>query len=168
MDEPGYITMTRRQSNNQWNGGIASHTAPKILSVEIRWKSSRLDFLRSRWHPIIHYLPKAHTITSEYYSSLLVQLNDILKEKRRGKLTKVFLFLYDNAPAQLALASQKKLAYLGFEFLDHPPYSLDLAPSDYHLFPELNRKSKCRRFSMTRISLLPQRTRWTENIVFFF
>ena len=27
--KPGYITMTRRQSNNQWNGGIAAHPAPK-------------------------------------------------------------------------------------------------------------------------------------------
>ena len=27
--KPGYITMTRRHSNNQWSGGIASHPAPK-------------------------------------------------------------------------------------------------------------------------------------------
>jgi len=26
--KPGYITMTRRQSNNQWSGGIAVHPAP--------------------------------------------------------------------------------------------------------------------------------------------
>jgi hypothetical protein len=36
-----------------------------------------------------------------------------------------------------ALATQKKLAYLGFQCLDHPTYSPDLAPSDYHLFPGL-------------------------------
>jgi len=27
--KPGYITMTRRQSTNQWNGGIAAHPAPR-------------------------------------------------------------------------------------------------------------------------------------------
>jgi len=27
--KPGYITMTRSQSNNQWSGGIAAHLAPK-------------------------------------------------------------------------------------------------------------------------------------------
>ena len=27
--KPGYITMTRRQSNNQWSGGIAARPAPK-------------------------------------------------------------------------------------------------------------------------------------------
>jgi hypothetical protein len=41
--------------------------------------------------------------------------------------------------AHRALATQKKLAYLGFQFLDHPPYSPDLAPSDYHLFPGLKK-----------------------------
>jgi hypothetical protein len=44
------------------------------------------------------------------------------------KVTKGVLFLHDNVPAHLALATQKKLAYLGFQCLDHPPYSTDLAP----------------------------------------
>jgi histone-lysine N-methyltransferase SETMAR len=38
------------------------------------------------------------------------------------------------------LATQKKLAYVGFQCLDHPPYSPDLVPSDYHLFPGLKKK----------------------------
>jgi len=76
-----------------------------------------------------------------------VQLKDILKEKRRGKFTKGALFLHDNAPAHRALATQKKLAFLGFQCLDHPPYSPDLAPSDYHLFPGLQKQLKCRNFS---------------------
>jgi len=76
-----------------------------------------------------------------------VQLKDILKEKCRGKFTKVVLFLHDNAPVHRALATQKKLAYLGFQFLDHPPYSPDPAPSDYHLFPGLKKQLKDRHFS---------------------
>ena len=52
--------------------------------------------------------------TSVNYSTMLGQLKDILKEKRRGKITKGVLFLHDNAPAHRALATQKKLAYLGF------------------------------------------------------
>jgi len=55
--------------------------------------------------------------------------------------------LHDNAPAHRALATQKKLAYLGFQCLDHPPYSPDLAPSDYHLFPGLKKQLKVRHFS---------------------
>jgi len=78
---------------------------------------------------LIDYLPKGQTINAEYYSSLLVQLKDILKEKRGGKLTKRVLFLHDNAPDHRALATQKKLAYLCFQCLDHSPYSPDLTPS---------------------------------------
>jgi len=87
--------------------------------------------------PLIDYLPKGQTINAEYYSSLLVQLKDILKLKCCGKVTKGVLFLHANAPAHRALATQKKVAYLGFQCLDHPPYSLDLAPSNYHLFPAM-------------------------------
>jgi len=37
---------------------------------------------------LIDYLPKGQTINAEYYSSLLVQLKDILKEKHRGRSPK--------------------------------------------------------------------------------
>jgi len=102
--------------------------------------------MRSRRHPP-HYLPQGQTVNAEYYSSLLVQLWDILKEKHRGKVTKGVLFLHDNFPAHRALATQKKLACLGFLSLDHPPYSPDLTPSDYHLFPGLKKQLKGRHFS---------------------
>jgi len=90
---------------------------------------------------LIDYLPKGQTINAEYYSSLLVQLKYIFKEKRRGKVTKGVLFLHGNAPAYPALTTQTKLPYLGFQYLDHPPYSPDLAPSHYHLFPGLKKKT---------------------------
>jgi len=39
------------------------------------------------------------------------------------------------------------VTYLGFQCLDHPTYSPDLAPSDYHLFPGLKKQLKVRHFS---------------------
>ena len=117
---------------------------------------------------LIDYLPKGQTIKAEYYSSLLVKLKDILKEKRRGKVTKGVLFLHNNMPAHWALATQKKLAYLGFQFLDHPPYSLDLAPSDYHLFPGLKKQLKGHHFCPTWRPLLPWRPGWTDNLLNVF
>jgi hypothetical protein len=72
---------------------------------------------------LIDYLPKGQTINAEYYSSPLVQL----KEKRRREGHQGALFLHNNAPAQWALATQKKMAYLGFQCLDHPQCSSDLA-----------------------------------------
>jgi len=112
---------------------------PKNSVCKNHWKSSRLDFWDQDGILLIDYFPKGQTINAEYYSSLLVQLKDILKEKRRGKISKVVLSLNDNTPAHWALATQKKLGYLGFRCLDHPPYSPDLAPSDYHLFPGLKK-----------------------------
>jgi hypothetical protein len=44
--------------------------------------------------------------------------------------------------AHRALATQKKLAYLGFQFHDHPPYSPDLALTEYHLLPGLKKQLK--------------------------
>jgi len=77
-----------------------------------------------------------------------VQLKNVLEEKCRWKFTKWVLFLHDNAPTHRALATQKKLAYLGIQCLDHPPYSPDLSPSDYHLFPGLKKKQlEVRHFS---------------------
>ena len=101
--------MTRKQSNNQWSGGIAAHPAPpqkKIPSANIRSKISRLDFfLDQDGVLLIDYLPKGQTINAEYHSFLLVQLKDILKEKRRGKFTSGDLFVHDNTPLHLALAT---------------------------------------------------------------
>jgi len=103
--------MTLRQSNNQWSGGIAVHPAskhsecknpPEKFSPRFFWDQDGIL--------LIDYLPKDQTINTEYYSSLLMQLKDILKEKRREKFTKGILFLHDNAPAHPVFATQKKLA----------------------------------------------------------
>jgi len=107
---------------------------------------------------LIDYLPKSQTINAEYYSSLLVKLKGVLKEKRRGKFTKGVLFLHDSAPAHRALATPKKLAYLGFHRLDHPLYSPDLTPSNYHLFPELKKTFERLPFFVRRRGLVGRAT----------
>ena len=134
--------MTRRQSNNQCSCGITAYPVPNNLVQ----KSAGNNLASIFWDQdgILHvdYIPKGQTINAEYYLSLLVQLKNIFKEKRRGKFTKGFLILHENDPAHRALATQKELAYLGFQCLDHPPYSPSLAPSCYHLLPGLKKKNK--------------------------
>jgi hypothetical protein len=121
--------MTWRQSNNQWNGGIAAHSAPQKIRVQkSTGKVPHSIFWDQDGILLIDYLPKGQTINVKYYSLLLVKLKDILKEKRRVKVTKEVLFLHENAPAHWPLATQKKLAYLGFQCLDHSAYSPDVAP----------------------------------------
>ena len=147
--KPGYITITRRQGNNEWSGGIAAHSATKIPSAKILWKSSRLDFLGSRLHSPHWLSSKGPNCQRRVLLNYAGAIEGLLKEKRRGegRSQRGVLFLHKNAPGHRALATQKKMAYLGFQCLDHPPYSPDLAPSDYHLFPGLKKQLKGRHFS---------------------
>ncbi|GFW49220.1 histone-lysine N-methyltransferase SETMAR [Trichonephila clavipes] len=48
---------------------------------------------------------------------------------RRGAV-----FHQDNARTHTSVVTRHNLWELGWEVLMHPPYSPDLAPSDYHLF----------------------------------
>jgi len=83
--KPGYITMTRRQSNIQWSGDIAAHPATKKSRVQkSAGKVLASIFSDKDGILLVDYLPKGQTINAEYYPSLLVQLKDTLKEKRRG------------------------------------------------------------------------------------
>ena len=82
----------------------------------------------------IDYLQKGQTINGEYYANLLRELRKAIKSKRPGKLTKGVLFHQDNAPAHKSVVAMAAVRDCVFE----PPYSPDLAPSDYFLFPNMN------------------------------
>ena len=91
-----------------------------------------------------------------------MQLKDIMKEERRGKHTKGVLFLQDNAPAHQALATQKKLAYLGFT---HP--ILRIWPRRTTTFSlDWKNNWKVAIFRPTRRPLLPWKPGWTDNLIF--
>ncbi|KFD56277.1 hypothetical protein M513_02732 [Trichuris suis] len=86
---------------------------------------------------LIDYMEDGGTITGKYYANLLLQLREEIKEKRRGKLSRKVLLLHDNAPAHRAKVALAAIQQCGFGQIDHPPYSPDLAPSDYFLFGNL-------------------------------
>ena len=54
-----------------------------------------------------------------------------------SKLRRKVLLHQDNAPSHKSLVAMAAISTAGFELLDHPPYSSDLAPRDYRLFPKL-------------------------------
>jgi len=148
--KPGYITMTRRQSHNRCSGGIAAHPAPKNSEWKIRWKISRLNFLGIKLAPsslIIFQRVKLSTRSITHFC--LFNWRTFWRKTPLGSWEDHLggLFLHANVPADRELATQKKLAYLGFQCLDHPHYSPDLAPSDYHFFPGLKKQLKARHFS---------------------
>ena len=58
----------------------------------------------------------------------------LLKKNEGGKLAAGVLLLHDNAPVHKSRVAQAAIRECKFEQLNHPPYSLDLASSDYYLF----------------------------------
>ncbi|GFV14454.1 HTH_48 domain-containing protein [Trichonephila clavipes] len=56
------------------------------------------------------------------------------QNKRCGLLSKGVLLLHDNARSHTSRMSRDLIKYFGWEVLDNAPYSLDLAPRDFHLF----------------------------------
>jgi hypothetical protein len=79
--------MTQRQSNNQWSGGLAAYHAPKSSECKNPLEVLALIFWNQDGILLIDYLPKGQTINVEFYSSLLVQLKNILKVIGHRKVT---------------------------------------------------------------------------------
>ena len=51
---------------------------------------------------------------------------------------KGFILLHDNARPHILMISRQKLHTLNYEVLDHPLYSPDLSPTDFHFFKHLD------------------------------
>ena len=98
---------------------------------------------------IIHleFLPSGQTVTGAFYATVLVRLHQALLNNRKGKLHKPILLLQDNALAHRPHIAMDAATQNRFQILPHPPYSPDLAPSDYHLFRHLKKALRGRRFS---------------------
>lgn len=76
------------------------------------------------------------TITGDRYRLQLMRLSHALKEKRSeySERHEKVILLHDNARPHVAKPVKKYLETLKWDILPHPPYSPDIAPSDYHLF----------------------------------
>ena len=96
--------------------------------------TSQNDRQKRLWHQffgmllLIDYLEKGKTINSEYYCNLLDQLDKNI----RGLQKKTIIFHQDNARVHTSFLTMVKLNELKYELFEHPPYSPDLAPSDYY------------------------------------
>ena len=69
-----------------------------------------------------------------------------MKSKRRGLLSSGVLLQHDNARPHTARTTVATITDLHFECLLHPPYSPDLAPSDFHMFGSLKEATGRKKF----------------------
>lgn len=84
------------------------------------------------------FLPSGQTIDSDQYCVYLDQVQENLKRKRGYLLNrKGVIFHQDNAKPHTSAKTRLKIRELGWTPMEHPPYSPDLAPSDFHLFRSL-------------------------------
>lgn len=87
---------------------------------------------------LFELLKKGQTITANFYSSQLQRVHEELRKKRPALVNRKGIILqHDNARPHVAKATCEMIKQLGWETLPHPPYSPDLAPTDYHLFRSL-------------------------------
>ena len=101
---------------------------------------------------IVHheYAPDGQTINKEFYVEVLRRLRESVRRKRPEKWRDGdWILHHDNAPAHILHLVQQFLAKHGTAQLQQPPYSPDVAPCDFFLFPRLKRILKGRRFKAT-------------------
>ena len=93
------------------------------------------------------YRPQGQTITKEYYIQVLTRLRNAVRCKRPLLHTAGdWLLHHDNAPAHASQLVQQFLAKHRIVQVCQPPYSPDLAPCDFFLFPKVKFALKGSRF----------------------
>ena len=92
------------------------------------------------------FLEAGKTVNSAQYIEAIKNLRRRVCRVRGS--TSPILLLHDNARPHTARATIDALETLKFEVFSHPPYSPDLAPSDFHFSPHLRRELKGTHFTL--------------------
>jgi len=101
------------------------------------------------WQGVIHkeFVPEGETINAVYYKVVMERLLNRIRRVRPGMCKSGDWFLlHDNAPSNNATIVKQFSAQRKVTVIDHPPYSPDLAPTDYALFPRVKSHLKGRLF----------------------
>ena len=122
------------------------------FSVEACWLSQTQEGQTEQIHPqtfddpffdstcMIYtpWVPTGQTVNKEYYSEVLREFRKRFRWKRPALFKSgQWHFHQDNAPVQNSILVTDYLTKMGIETVPHRPYSPDLAPSDFWLFPKL-------------------------------
>ena len=136
-----------KMESMQWN----HKTSPPLKSLGLKnllAKSWQLfSGMRKEGLLLLEFMPQKTTITGQTYANTITALWGAIKEKWRGKLSVGVLLLHDDASLHMSAKSQAAIRQCGFQQLNHPHYSPDIAPSDYFLFLVMKKFLRSKRFS---------------------
>jgi histone-lysine N-methyltransferase SETMAR len=86
-------------------------------------------------------------VNSASYSEVLLKFRVAIHRKHPSQLARGVVLHHDNARPNTAGATHVIIQELQWELREHPPYSPDLAPSDFHLFGPLKKLHGGKRFA---------------------
>ena len=101
------------------------------------------------WKGIVHheFVPRGQIVNKQLYQEVLAHLRDDVCRKRTELWeNQTWTLHHDNTPAHMSFLICSYLAKHQTSVLPHPPYSPDLAPADFFLFPKLKTTLKGRPF----------------------
>jgi len=163
----GCITMIRTAKDKAWNGGIPP------LQHRRRQPSAKKVMLTLFWDMhgpmLVHFQAHGQTVNSANYCAMLQnELKPAICKKRRGMPSKNVLLHHDNAHPHTAAGTVETVQHLGFKLLQHPPYSPNLVPSDYHIFGLLKETLHCHKFTSDEEAKEEVHTWLREQLKSFF
>ena len=86
----------------------------------------------------MHWVPSRHTVNKEYYVEVLREFRKRFLGKRPALFKSGLCHFHkDNAPVYNSILVTDYLSKMGIKTVPHLPYSLDVAPCDFCLFPKL-------------------------------
>jgi len=91
---------------------------------------------------LAEFVPRNTTVYSEYYKGLLGRLRNDVRRKRPEKWANSFFLHRDNSPCHASLMVWQFLSNENITMCPHPPYSPDLAPCYFWLFPKVKMTMK--------------------------
>ena len=141
MDESAvsFHTPETKQQSKQWlKKGTPGPIKAKVSAT--RTKQMVLAFFDSKGLIYTNYVPRGTTVNAKYIVGALGRFLKIFRKKRPVMAQQEWFFHWDNAPVHTAAVVQDWIAARGVQMIRHPPYSPDLAPADFFLFPTVKKE----------------------------
>jgi len=87
---------------------------------------------------VIHkgFVPQGQTVNKQYYREVLERLRKRV-HRVRPEIANTWMLHHDNALCHCAVSMDEFLTKKGSPVVPQPPYSPDLSPCDFFVFPKL-------------------------------